>query len=40
MLGNASAVIGRDDLQKPPFRMRLFGMVCIVEVYLSRALKT
>ena len=40
VLGSVSAVITRSDIQKPPVRMWLFGMISIVEMYISRQLET
>jgi hypothetical protein len=40
VLGSVSAVITRNDIQKPPVRMWLFGMISIVEMYISRQLET
>jgi hypothetical protein len=39
ILGSVGAVITRNDLQKPPVRMWLFGMITIVEMYLVRVLE-
>ena len=39
VLGSVSAVITRSDIQKPPVRMWLFGMISIVEMHISRTLK-
>lgn len=39
VLGSVSAVITRIDIQKPPVRMWLFGMISIVEMHISRTLK-
>jgi hypothetical protein len=38
VLGAVGAVIGREDLQKPPVRMWLFGMVTILEMFWVRAI--
>jgi hypothetical protein len=40
VLGSVSAVITRNDIQKLPVRMWLFGMISIVEMYISRQLET
>ena len=34
--GEVRGIIGRMDIQKPPVRMWLFGMVTIIEMFLSR----
>ena len=39
VLGTVGAVIGRDDLQKPPVRMWLFGMITILEMFWTRAVE-
>jgi len=39
VLGNVGGVITRSDIQKPPFRMWLFGMITILEMFISRMLK-
>lgn len=39
MLGQVGGIITRTDLQKPPFRMWLFGMVTLVEMRLSRVIE-
>lgn len=39
ILGSVGAVITRNDLQKPPVRMWLFGMITIVEMFLLRMLE-
>ncbi len=40
VLGSVGAVITRSDIQKAPVRMWLSGMISIVEMYISRQLKT
>ena len=39
LLGTVGAVITRDDLQKPPVRMWLFGMITIIEMFLGRTIE-
>ncbi|MDG2380343.1 MAG: hypothetical protein P8N76_01590 [Pirellulaceae bacterium] len=39
MLGQVGGIITRTDLQKPPFRMWLFGMVTLIEMRLSRIIE-
>jgi hypothetical protein len=39
ILGNVGGVITRSDIQKPPVRMWLFGMITILEMFISRMLK-
>jgi hypothetical protein len=39
VLGAVGAVIGREDLQKPPVRMWLFGMITILEMFWVRAIE-
>jgi hypothetical protein len=39
VLGAVGAVIGREDLQKPPVRMWLFGMITILEMFFARAVE-
>ncbi|MHC4206613.1 MAG: HD domain-containing protein, partial [Planctomycetota bacterium] len=39
VLGNVGGVITRSDIQKPPVRMWLFGMITILEMFISRLLK-
>ena len=39
VLGNVGSVITRSDIQKPPVRMWLFGMISIIEMFVSRTLK-
>ena len=39
LLGNVGGVITRNDIQKPPVRMWLFGMVTILEMIITRTLK-
>ncbi len=34
--GEVRYIVGRMDIQKPPVRMWLFGMVTIIEMFLSR----
>jgi hypothetical protein len=38
-LGSITAVITRSDIQKIPVRMWLFGMISIIEIYVSRMLE-
>ena len=38
-VGQVGAVIHRTNLQRPPVRMWLFGMVTILEMYLNRSLE-
>jgi hypothetical protein len=37
-LGRVSAIVTLEDLEKPPVRMFLFGMITIVEMKLTRAI--
>ncbi|MHC4268977.1 MAG: hypothetical protein ACYSTS_10975 [Planctomycetota bacterium] len=39
VLGSVGAVITRNDIQKPPVRMWLFGMVTIVEMFIARTIE-
>ncbi len=39
VLGNVGGVITHSDIQKPPVRMWLFGMISILEMFVSRTLK-
>ncbi len=39
MLGHIGGIITRTDLQKPPFRMWLFGMVTLLEMRLSHMIE-
>jgi hypothetical protein len=39
VLGAVGAVIGREDLQKPPVRMWLFGMITILEMFWVRTIE-
>jgi hypothetical protein len=39
VLGAVGAVIGREDIQKPPVRMWLFGMITILETFWVRAIE-
>ncbi len=39
ILDSIGAVICKDDFQKPPVRMWLFGMISIVEMFISRTIK-
>ncbi len=34
--GDVQAIVGRMDIEKPPVRMWLFGMVTIIEMFMSR----
>lgn len=38
-LGSVSAVISRSDIQTIPVRMWLFGMISIIEIYITRMLE-
>jgi len=38
-LGNVSAYITRKDFQKPPARMWLFGLVTIIEMFVTRTVR-
>jgi len=38
-LGTVDAVVGRSDVEKPPARMWLFGMITIIEMYVSRTIE-
>jgi len=38
VLGAVGAVISREDIQKPPVRMWLFGMITILEMFWVRAI--
>jgi hypothetical protein len=40
VLGKVGGVVTRHDIQKPPFRMWLFGMITIMEMYMVRAIET
>jgi hypothetical protein len=39
ILGRPGAVITRSDIQKPPVRMWLFGMVTTIEMYIVRTIE-
>ena len=39
VLGNVSAYITRKDFQKPPARMWLFGLVTIIEMFVTRMVR-
>jgi hypothetical protein len=39
LLGHAGALITRADIQKPPVRMWLFGMITIIEMFLARTVE-
>jgi len=39
LLGSVAAVVERGDLEKPPLRMWLFGMVTIAEMSMTRAIR-
>jgi hypothetical protein len=39
VLDSVSAVITKNDFQKPAVRMWLFGMISIVEIFISRVIK-
>ncbi len=38
--GGIEGVVSRSDIQKPPVRMWLFGMVTIIEMYITRLIET
>jgi hypothetical protein len=38
-LGTVDAVVGRADVEKPPARMWLFGMITIIEMFVSRTVE-
>jgi len=38
-LGVVDSVVTRNDLQKPPVRMWLFGMITILEMYITRSVE-
>jgi len=38
-LGVVDSVVTRNDLQKPPVRMWLFGMITILEMYITRSIE-
>ncbi len=40
MLGAIGAVVTRNDIEKPPVRMWLFGMITIVEIYLNNSIES
>jgi hypothetical protein len=37
-LGTVDAFVGRSDLEKPPARMWLFGMITIIEMFVARTI--
>jgi hypothetical protein len=39
MLGNVGGIVTRDDMQKPPVRMWLFGIVTLVEMRFSELIE-
>lgn len=39
VFGGVGGIVGRHDLQKPPVRMWLFGMVTIAEMHLTRLIQ-
>lgn len=39
ILGTVSGIVTRSDLQKPPMRMWLFGMITLLEMRLSRLIE-
>jgi len=39
ILGQVGAIITHSDLEKPPVRMFLFGMITILETYLTRTIR-
>ena len=38
-LGTVDAFVGRSDVEKPPARMWLFGMITIIEMFVSRTVE-
>lgn len=40
LLGQVGGIVTRTDLQKPPVRMWLFGMITIIEMGLTRLIET
>lgn len=40
VLGKVGGIVTRYDIQKPPVRMWLFGMVTIIEMFMVRAMET
>jgi hypothetical protein len=39
VLGQVSAIVTRTDMQKPPARMWLFGMITLIEMSMTRAIE-
>jgi hypothetical protein len=39
VLGEAAAIVTRQDLEKPPVRMFLFGMITLLELLMTRAIE-
>jgi hypothetical protein len=39
LLGKVGAIVTRYDIQKPPVRMWLFGMITIIEMFMVRAIE-
>ena len=39
VLGDVVAIISRSDIQKPPLRMWLFGMIVIIEMFIVRKIE-
>lgn len=39
VLGEATAIVTRRDLEKPPVRMFLFGMITVLELLMTRAIE-
>ena len=39
VLGEAAAIVTRQDLEKPPVRMFLFGLITVLELLLTRAVE-
>ena len=40
VLGNVGGIVTRNDTQKPPVRMWLFGMITIIEMFMVRTIET
>ena len=40
LLGKVGGIVTRYDIQKPPVRMWLFGMITIIEMFMVRAIET
>ncbi len=39
LFGSVGALVVRDDIQKPPVRMWLFGMITIIEMFMTRVIE-